>query len=214
MVIVTNLFSVKNVPKDELIACLPYLYTNLEDRNADVRKSANEAVYGFMIHLSYQTMFHACEKVKVTNYSILYSLSERLSISWDELPFVKIWSSLFSLEGTQVVCLPENWKIAGVDLLLRYPGRQTERLTAGQHQQILFFWLNMQECRWANTVGKKSRNWLGRQPPSSSYIVDKMEAKSWELCSSISYALCISLFLCRTQSVRIEPGANISLVAG
>lgn len=55
----------KGVPKDELMACLPYLYNNLEDRNSDVRKNANEAVLGFMIHLNYQTMFHACERLKV-----------------------------------------------------------------------------------------------------------------------------------------------------
>lgn len=59
-------FSVKNVPKDELLACLPHLYNNLEDRNSDVRKNANEAVFGFMMHLSYKTMFNASEKVKVS----------------------------------------------------------------------------------------------------------------------------------------------------
>lgn len=59
-------FTVKNVPKDELLACLPHLYNNLEDRNSDVRKNANEAVFGFMMHLSYKTMFNASEKLKVS----------------------------------------------------------------------------------------------------------------------------------------------------
>lgn len=41
----------KTIPKEELIACVPHLYSNLEDRNADVRKNASEAVLGIMIHL-------------------------------------------------------------------------------------------------------------------------------------------------------------------
>lgn len=47
------------------MACLPHLYNNLEDRNSEVRKNANEAVFGFMIHIGYPTMFQACEKLKV-----------------------------------------------------------------------------------------------------------------------------------------------------
>lgn len=42
---------VKQIAKDELVPCLPYLYMNICDRNADVRKHANDAVYGFMLHL-------------------------------------------------------------------------------------------------------------------------------------------------------------------
>lgn len=41
----------KAIPKEELVACVPHLYSNLEDRNADVRKNAGEAVLGIMIHL-------------------------------------------------------------------------------------------------------------------------------------------------------------------
>lgn len=41
----------KSISKDELLACLPYLYSNICDRNVDVRKKANEAIYGFMLHL-------------------------------------------------------------------------------------------------------------------------------------------------------------------
>lgn len=55
----------KSVPKEELLLCIPYLYTNLEDRNADVRKNAQEAVLGFMIHLSFETMSKQTEKLKV-----------------------------------------------------------------------------------------------------------------------------------------------------
>lgn len=56
----------KSVPKEELMVCIPHLYSNLEDRNADVRKNAQEAILGFMIHLSYETMVKQTEKLKVS----------------------------------------------------------------------------------------------------------------------------------------------------
>lgn len=45
--------------------CIPYLYSNLEDRNADVRKNAQEAVLGVMMHTSYEAMTKQTEKLKV-----------------------------------------------------------------------------------------------------------------------------------------------------
>ena len=47
----------KSISKDELLACLPYLYANICDRSVDVRKNANEAVFGFMLHLGYEIIF-------------------------------------------------------------------------------------------------------------------------------------------------------------
>uniref|UniRef100_A0A1B0CAC3 Putative microtubule-associated protein n=1 Tax=Lutzomyia longipalpis TaxID=7200 RepID=A0A1B0CAC3_LUTLO len=55
---------VKSIPKDELVACLPYLYANICDRNAEVRKNANDAVLGIMIHVGYDTMLKALDKQK------------------------------------------------------------------------------------------------------------------------------------------------------
>lgn len=57
--------SVKTVSKDELVACLPYLYCHLEDRNADVRKNAQEATLGVMIHVGYEGMLKATSSLKV-----------------------------------------------------------------------------------------------------------------------------------------------------
>lgn len=54
--------SPKSIPKDELLSCLPYLFANICDRNADVRKNANEAILGFMIHLGYDAMAKAMDK--------------------------------------------------------------------------------------------------------------------------------------------------------
>ncbi|CAG9862957.1 unnamed protein product [Phyllotreta striolata] len=52
------------ISREELMACIPHLFSNLEDRNADVRKNANEAVLGVMLHLSYETMAKQTEKLK------------------------------------------------------------------------------------------------------------------------------------------------------
>ncbi|OXU27451.1 hypothetical protein TSAR_002490 [Trichomalopsis sarcophagae] len=54
----------KQISKDELVTCLPILYSNVEDRNSDVRKNAQEAVLGYMIHLSYESMIRHTEKLK------------------------------------------------------------------------------------------------------------------------------------------------------
>lgn len=66
--------SVKSVPKEELFICIPHLYSNLEDRNADVRKNAQEAVLGIMIHLGYESMAKQTEKLKVSCYIFKYCL--------------------------------------------------------------------------------------------------------------------------------------------
>lgn len=58
------LIPVKTIPKDEITACLPYLYANICDRNADVRKNANEAVLGCMLHVGFEAMVKAMETQK------------------------------------------------------------------------------------------------------------------------------------------------------
>ncbi|XP_055712026.1 protein mini spindles isoform X3 [Phlebotomus papatasi] len=55
---------VKSIPKDELVACLPHLYASICDRNAEVRKNANDAVLGIMIHVGYDPMIKALDKQK------------------------------------------------------------------------------------------------------------------------------------------------------
>ncbi|XP_070492118.1 protein mini spindles isoform X2 [Chironomus tepperi] len=54
----------KSINKEELISCLSYLYANIIDRNADVRKNANDCVLGFMMHLGYDAMMKAMDKQK------------------------------------------------------------------------------------------------------------------------------------------------------
>ena len=53
----------------ELKESLPYLYTALEDRNPGVRQKASEAVLPFMIHLRFEGMLKAAQKIKVCIYA-------------------------------------------------------------------------------------------------------------------------------------------------
>lgn len=54
----------KSISKDEITACLPFLYANICDRNVDVRKNANEAVLGCMLHIGYEPMVKGLETQK------------------------------------------------------------------------------------------------------------------------------------------------------
>jgi hypothetical protein len=56
-----------------MLICLPHLYANVEDRNADVRKKAQEAVLPFMMHLGYVTMAKATEKLKASFQCLVYN---------------------------------------------------------------------------------------------------------------------------------------------
>ena len=54
----------RSVPSDLALCVLP-LYACLEDRNADVRKKAQEALPTFMMHLGFDKMNKATGKLKV-----------------------------------------------------------------------------------------------------------------------------------------------------
>jgi len=56
--------SCKKLPV-EFRDCIQYLFASLEDRNADVRKKAHEAVLPFMIHTGYEVMAKEAAKAKV-----------------------------------------------------------------------------------------------------------------------------------------------------
>ncbi|XP_063227944.1 protein mini spindles [Bacillus rossius redtenbacheri] len=80
---------VKSISKEELQACIPLLYANLEDRNSDVRKSAQEAVLGFMIHLGYEQMMRATEKLPSTSMTSVRSILENVYPNLPTKPQVK-----------------------------------------------------------------------------------------------------------------------------
>ncbi|XP_014474078.1 PREDICTED: cytoskeleton-associated protein 5 isoform X2 [Dinoponera quadriceps] len=80
---------VKQIPKEELFVCLSCLYSNLEDRNSDVRKNAQEAVLGFMIHLSYETMARNTEKLKPGSRTVVLAVLDKARPSLPMKPLPK-----------------------------------------------------------------------------------------------------------------------------
>ncbi|CAL1688758.1 unnamed protein product [Lasius platythorax] len=83
------LIPVKQIPKEELLVCLSYLYANLEDRNSDVRKNAQEAVLGFMIHLSYEAMARNTEKLKPGSRTVVMAALDKARPSLPIKPLPK-----------------------------------------------------------------------------------------------------------------------------
>ncbi|EEZ99362.1 protein mini spindles [Tribolium castaneum] len=55
---------VKSIPKEELVVCIPLLYSHLEDRLHDIRANSQKAILGIMIHVGYETMLKQIEKLK------------------------------------------------------------------------------------------------------------------------------------------------------
>merc|ERR1719348_381463 len=72
-----NLMEAKAVAKEELTACLSVLFSSLEDRSADVRKSAQDAILGFMKHLGFQSMSKAMEKLSPVSKNTIAPLLEK-----------------------------------------------------------------------------------------------------------------------------------------
>ncbi|XP_076268302.1 protein mini spindles-like isoform X2 [Rhynchophorus ferrugineus] len=68
---------VKSIPKEELVVCIPHLFNNLEDRNADVRKNATEAILGIMIHTGYESMVKQTEKLKPGSKTVVMAALEK-----------------------------------------------------------------------------------------------------------------------------------------
>lgn len=50
----------------------------MEDRNADVRKNAQDAVLGIMIHLGYETMVKQTEKLKPGSKTVITTVLEKV----------------------------------------------------------------------------------------------------------------------------------------
>ncbi|KAG7327799.1 hypothetical protein KOW79_009405 [Hemibagrus wyckioides] len=68
--------TLRSVPSD-FAMCVPHLYSCLEDRNADVRKKAQDALPVFMMHLGYDKMNKAAAKLKPASKDQLVVLLEK-----------------------------------------------------------------------------------------------------------------------------------------
>ncbi|XP_062405946.1 cytoskeleton-associated protein 5-like isoform X3 [Sardina pilchardus] len=68
--------TLRSAPSD-LALVVPHLYTCLEDRNADVRKKAQEALPTFMMHLGFDKMNKAAGKLKPASKDQVLGLLEK-----------------------------------------------------------------------------------------------------------------------------------------
>ncbi|KAG0714752.1 Cytoskeleton-associated protein 5 [Chionoecetes opilio] len=67
----------KSINKEEVHSCTQYLFTALEDRSADVRKGANEAVLPFMMHIGYEGMMKHISRVKPSSKNTVMQAMEK-----------------------------------------------------------------------------------------------------------------------------------------
>ncbi|CAH0561277.1 unnamed protein product [Brassicogethes aeneus] len=104
------IIAVKSIPKDELIICVPHLFNNVEDRNADVRKSAKAAVLGFMMHLGYDSMLKQTEKLKPGSKSAVVSALDeaRPNLPVKPLPKKQAPVEEKAVRGTKPVATSKN----------------------------------------------------------------------------------------------------------
>ncbi|KAJ8281337.1 hypothetical protein GJAV_G00066360 [Gymnothorax javanicus] len=68
--------TLRSAPQD-LMYCIPYLYTCLEDRNGEVRKKAQDALPTFMMHLGFEKMVKATAKLKPASKDQVVGMLEK-----------------------------------------------------------------------------------------------------------------------------------------
>ncbi|XP_070073686.1 protein mini spindles isoform X7 [Drosophila takahashii] len=91
----------KSVSKEDLHSMVPHLYAHICDRNADVRKNANEAVLGIMIHLGFDAMSRALDKQKPASKKDIQAALEKARPNLPVKPLPK---------GKQQAPIPEEPK--------------------------------------------------------------------------------------------------------
>ena len=69
-----------------MTACVPHLFAAIEDRTADVRKAAQDATLGFMIHLGYESMARHAAKLKPASKSIVQAHLDKVRPSLPAKP--------------------------------------------------------------------------------------------------------------------------------
>jgi len=95
--------SCKKLPV-EFHDCVPYVFACLEDRNADVRKKAHEAVLPFMIHTGYEVMARHASKAKVILHYCLFMCALVLSKSFlgNAFSLVQVCMLLLELSDSEL----------------------------------------------------------------------------------------------------------------
>ncbi|KRF82972.1 protein mini spindles isoform X3 [Drosophila virilis] len=91
----------KSISKEELTTIVPHLYAHICDRNAEVRKNANEAVLAVMIHLGFDAMARALDKQKPASKKDIMAALEKARPNLPVKPLPK---------GKQQAPIPEETK--------------------------------------------------------------------------------------------------------
>ena len=78
----------KTLNKDDLSACVPYLFAALEDRTPEVRKAAQDATLAFMIHLGYDNLARNAAKLKPASKNIVQAHLEKVRPNLPAKPVV------------------------------------------------------------------------------------------------------------------------------
>ncbi|XP_017785300.1 PREDICTED: cytoskeleton-associated protein 5 [Nicrophorus vespilloides] len=120
---------IKSVPKEEMVICIPYLFSNMEDRNADVRKNANEAVLGIMIHVGYESMAKQLEKLKPGSKTVIMAALEKARPNLPAKPVAKkkeVISEEKAVRGTRPVSTNKNAVKPRASTIQKAPARKKE----------------------------------------------------------------------------------------
>nr|NP_001163627.1 mini spindles, isoform B [Drosophila melanogaster]NP_001247131.1 mini spindles, isoform F [Drosophila melanogaster]ACZ94923.1 mini spindles, isoform B [Drosophila melanogaster]AFH06449.1 mini spindles, isoform F [Drosophila melanogaster] len=122
----------KSVSKEDIHSMVPHLYAHICDRNADVRKNANEAVLGIMIHLGFDAMNRALDKQKPASKKDILAALEKARPNLPVKPLPK---------GKHQAPIPEEPKLKTVrgGGAGGAPGIQksaTARVAGGQDKQV------------------------------------------------------------------------------
>ncbi|XP_032523081.2 protein mini spindles isoform X1 [Danaus plexippus] len=67
----------KSFPREELSQCVPILFACLEDRAADVRRAAADAVFPVMLHLGYEAMHKQMDKLKPGSKTVVQAALDK-----------------------------------------------------------------------------------------------------------------------------------------
>ncbi|XP_018010529.1 cytoskeleton-associated protein 5 [Hyalella azteca] len=76
----------KSLNKEDLGNYVPHIYSGLEDRSAEVRKAATEAVLPFMLHLGYEGMLKHTSRVKPASKNALMATLDKARLSLPAKP--------------------------------------------------------------------------------------------------------------------------------
>ncbi|XP_059481984.1 protein mini spindles isoform X2 [Neocloeon triangulifer] len=81
-----SLTNAKKISKEDLIATLPHLMAAVEDRNADVRKNAQDAVLPIMIHVGFEPMARQSQKLSAASRTAVTTMLEKARASLPAKP--------------------------------------------------------------------------------------------------------------------------------